>query len=78
MVRFILGDVMATSLNLTGFPVHAGSPAHPGLVSPITGWPARGPMLGMTCPEINVCYAADRAAAVFRTTNGGATWQPFP
>lgn len=32
----------------------------------------------LACPGAMVCYAADHAAAVFRTTDGGATWQPLP
>jgi photosystem II stability/assembly factor-like uncharacterized protein len=35
-----------------------------------------GPLLA--CPRVTVCYAASHAGAVFRTADGGSTWQPLP
>jgi photosystem II stability/assembly factor-like uncharacterized protein len=33
------------------------------------------PVVGLACPGIATCYAFSNAGAVFKTTNGGASWQ---
>ena len=43
------------------------------------GWAIhRLPVVGLSCPSADVCYAFAYSGAVYKTTDGGTAWQPLP